>query len=384
MAVSTSAGLLDRNHSQSIFKHAILRRYVTPYAAMVGSSSPGHRVAIVDGFAGRGRYPDGTPGSGELILRAAAKASRAIVEATLVEKKRTDYEKLAQVVGEYQARGVRAVAHQGLVHEHLSSIVAAAKGIPLFLFLDPCGAGLPFMDLARVLDGERRRVRPSTEVLLNFSADFTRRATGALAAGQHNHESLPALDRVCGGTWWRDVALQALGPDSTFEPCAEAVARAYTDRLARMTGMHGITVPVKRRVHHQPVYHLVFLTRSPFGIWVFADAIARARNEWLEALGPQSDDSDDALFSFGDVVKDVVAQEQERARIRVRENLHGIVTRRNRAKLVDEVWSVFEGVYGVANDTTISAALGLAVKEGSVAVIEQGRKIRDSVIGPSR
>jgi hypothetical protein len=83
-------------------------------------------------------------------------------------------------------------------------------------------------------------------------------------------------------------------------------------------------------------------------------------------------------------VKDVVAQEQERARIRVRENLQGIVTRRNRTKLVDEVWSVFEGVYGVANDTTISAALGLAVKEGSVAVIEQGRKIRDSVIGPSR
>ncbi|MFJ8997238.1 three-Cys-motif partner protein TcmP [Streptomyces sp. NPDC102359] len=382
MAVSTSAGLLDRNHSQSVFKHAILRRYVTPYAAMVGSSSPGHRVAIVDGFAGRGRYPDGTPASGELILRAAAKASRAIVEATLVEKKRADYEKLAQVVDEYKALGVRAVAHQGLVHEHLADIVAGAQGIPLFLFLDPCGAGLPFLDLARVLDGERRQVRPSTEVLINFSADFTRRATGALVAGQHNHESLPALDRVCGGTWWREVALEALGPDSTFEPCAEAVAHAYKDRLARMTGMHGITVPVKRRAHHQPVYHLVFLTRSPFGIWVFADAIARARHEWLEALGPEASDADDALFSFGDVVKDVITQEQEKARVRVRQNLHGIVSRRRRSKLVDEVWSVFDGVYGVANDTTVSAALASAVKDGAVSVIEQGTKIRNSVIGP--
>ncbi|MEU0427451.1 three-Cys-motif partner protein TcmP [Streptomyces canus] len=378
MAVSTSGGLLDRNHSQSIFKHAILRRYITAYAAMVGSSSAGHRVAIVDGFAGRGRYPNGTPASGELILQAAAKASRAIVEVTLVEKNRADYEKLAQVVGEYQARGVQARAHQGLVHNHLDSIVEAATGIPLFLFLDPCGAGLPFADLARVLAGERRPKRPSTEVLLNFSADFTRRATGALAAGHDSHESLPALDRVCGGDWWREVALQARGSNSSFEASAEAVARAYTDRLARMTGMHGVTVPVKRRVGHQPVYHLVFLTRSPFGVWVFADAIARARREWLEALGP---DEDDALFSYDGVVADVLAQEQEKARERVLQNLRKVVARRHRTKLVDEVWSVFEGVYGLANDTTVRAALELATEDGTVSVIEQGKKIRDAVIG---
>lgn len=382
MAINTSAGLLDQSHSQSVFKHAILRRYVTPYAAMVGSRSAGNRVAIVDGFAGRGRYDDGTPASGELILKAAEKASRAVVEATLVEKKRTDYEKLARVVEEYTSRGVRAIARLGPVHEHLDSIVAAARGIPLFLFLDPCGAGLPFTELSRVLAGDRRFVRPSTEVLLNFSADFTRRATGALNASHVDHDSLPALDRVCGGTWWRDEALREVGPSSTFERSAEAVARSYTRRLAQATGMQGITVPVRRRVSHQPVYHLVFLTRSPFGIWVFADAISRARHEWLEALGPQASDDDDALFSFGDSVRDVIKQEQEKARDRIRKNLEGMVARRSRIKLVDDVWSVFEGVYGVANDATVSAALVMAVKDGSVTVVEQGRKVRDHVIGP--
>lgn len=260
----------------------------------------------------------------------------------------------------------------------MDSIVEAATGIPLFLFLDPCGAGLPFSDLARVLVGERRPKRPSTEVLLNFSADFTRRAAGALAAGHDSHESLPALDRVCGGDWWREVALQARGPNTTFEASAEAVARAYTDRLARRTGMRGVTVPVKRRVGHQPVYHLVFLTRSPFGIWVFADAIARARREWLEAMGPEEDD---ALFSYDGVMADVLAQEQEKARECVRKNLRNVVAHRNRVKLVDEVWSVFEGVYGLANDTTVRAALSLAAKDGAVSIIEQGNKIRDTVIG---
>ncbi|MFE9405307.1 three-Cys-motif partner protein TcmP [Streptomyces sp. NPDC006530] len=382
MAVGTTSGLLDHNHSQSVFKHAILHRYIGAYTAMVGSTSAGNRVAVVDGFAGRGRYPDGKPASGELILQAAARASRAIVEATLVEKNRADYAKLKNVVDEYVARGVHAVAHHGPVHTHLNNIVASAHGVPLFLFLDPCGAGLPFDDLSRVLAGERRPDRPSTEVLLNFNADFTRRATGALAASQHEHDSLPALDRVCGGTWWRDEALKVLGPDRNFERVAETIAHAYTKRLANSTGMQGITVPVKRRVSHQPVYHLVFLTRSPFGIWVFADALARARQEWLKALGPQEGDDENALFTFGDSVKDVIKQEQTKARERVGQNLRSIVARQSRMKLVDQVWSVFDGVYGIANDTTVSMALRLTVDEGTVRVIEEAKNIRGYVIGP--
>lgn len=71
LATGTAAGLLDSSdHAQSIFKHAIIRRYVLPFLAMTGSTSDEGRAVVMDGFAGRGRYADGTPGSAELIMQA--------------------------------------------------------------------------------------------------------------------------------------------------------------------------------------------------------------------------------------------------------------------------------------------------------------------------
>jgi hypothetical protein len=47
------------------------------------------------------------------------------------------------VVDEYAARGVQAKASCAEVISGLSEVIAAAQGTPLFLFLDPCGAGHP-------------------------------------------------------------------------------------------------------------------------------------------------------------------------------------------------------------------------------------------------
>jgi three-Cys-motif partner protein len=71
MATGTSGGLLDdpEGHAQSVFKHAILSKYMLPFVAMVGSASSGRRMVVLDGYAGRGRYRGGEPGSAELILQ---------------------------------------------------------------------------------------------------------------------------------------------------------------------------------------------------------------------------------------------------------------------------------------------------------------------------
>jgi three-Cys-motif partner protein len=91
VARGTSTGLLDERRSQSIFKHKILERYLRPFAAMTGSRTPGRRVVVLDGFAGRGRYPNGEPASAELILLTSLRMSQVIVESVLVERKRSDF-----------------------------------------------------------------------------------------------------------------------------------------------------------------------------------------------------------------------------------------------------------------------------------------------------
>jgi hypothetical protein len=54
------------------------------------------------------------------------------------------------------------------------------------------------------------------------------------------------MDVTCGGRWWRRTAVDAYQAShkENFEPAAEAVVRAYAQRLASSSGMLHVTVPV--------------------------------------------------------------------------------------------------------------------------------------------
>jgi len=389
MATGTAAGLLDSSdHAQSVFKHAIIRRYMKPFLAMTGSTSQDRRVVVLDGFAGRGRYPDGTPASAELILRAVRDLQGSRTVATFfVENDPKQYRELGIVVGEYAAQGLEAKALPGVADDHLDQVIDSARGVPLFLFLDPCGALLPFRRLAWVLGNARRSLWPPTEVLLNFSADFTRRTTGQLVAGRTLEAGITRLDTTCGGSWWRSVATQAQRSTAAenFEPAAEAVVAGYAQRLARAGSMLHVTVPVSRRLHHQPVYHLVFLTRSPYGLWVFADALGEARQVWLRAIGQLDDDDEDpqtTLWSRSDSMQWLIDREKARAEEAIRENLRRLVRSVGPFKLVGRALEVFGQVYGVATEATVATAMRALSASGDLVILQPGKRLRETVVGP--
>jgi three-Cys-motif partner protein len=392
LATGTSAGLLDSNdHAQSMFKHAIVKNYIPPFLAMTGSTSEGRRVVVMDGFAGRGRYADRSPGSAELILQAIQKLRDSrTVAAFFAETDSENFQALESVVGEYARKGLRAWALRGAAEDHLAGVVAVAQGLPLFLFLDPCGAMLPFMQLARVLGANRRASRPPTEVLLNFSAEFTRRTAGQLVKGQNDTGGANRMDRTCGGPWWRQAALDAYQAShkENFEPTAEAVVSAYAQKLAKASNMYQVTVPVRRRLRLQPVYHLVFLTRSEYGIWVFADALGKARRDWLTATGTLDDDSgpQPALpgLTKSDDMKYLIDTERSRAQKIVEGNLLRIAQQNRRPfKLVNHANAVFGDAYGIATDASVLAAVRALETSGRLVTIQQGNRIRDRIVGPA-
>lgn len=389
MATGTTAGLLDASdRAQSVFKHTIIRRYMKPFLAMTGSTSQNRRVVVLDGFAGRGRYPDGTPASAELIMQAVRDLQGSRTVATFfVENDPKQCRELSLVVAEYAAQGLETKALPGAVDDRIDQVIDSARGVPLFLFLDPCGALLPFRRLARVLGNARRSPWPRTEVLLNFSADFTRRAAGQLAAGRTEEAGIARLDTTCGGQWWRGVAMEAQRSTTAgnFELAAEAVVAGYAQRLARAGSMMHVTVPVRRRLHHQPVYHLVFLTRSPYGLWVFADALGEARQVWLRSIGHLDDDDNGpqtALWSSSDSMQWLIDREKTRAEEAIRENLRRLVRSVGPFKLVDRAPEVFEQVYGVATEATVAAAIQALSARGELAIQQPGRRLREAVVGP--
>ena len=301
MATGTAAGLLAGAQPQSVYKHRILDQHVIRYAAMTASRLTPKRAVIVDGFAGRARHDNGSAASAETLMLHAQKLKNSTqIDLFLVEKSRKDYRLLDGVADEYRAHGINIETRHGECGEYLDEAVALARGASLFLFLDPCGANLPFGTLESVL--RRRTAWPRTEVLLNFSADLIRRAGGQYKKGQLDLGGVASADSMCGGEWWRDVALnEHLASGGTdWESAAEVVAVEYARRLSGGR-MSWVVAPVRRQPHHQPVYHLIFLTADVHGLWVFGNAASVAREKWLEALGPDEDAQSEMLFSVDTV-----------------------------------------------------------------------------------
>ena len=379
MATGTSAGLLDEARPQSVFKHAILDQYMIRFATMTASTLTPRRSVLVDGFAGRGQHSDGSAASAEFMMLAAQKSKQHTqIVMFLVEKAKKDFEVLDRVADQYRSRGLTIETRHGDCGTYLDEMVDLARGASLFLFLDPCGANLPWSQLLPVLS-KSRGSWPRTEALLNFNADLTRRAGGQLHKGQFNADGVRRLDIVCGDTWWRQIALDAFkaSGSKTWESAAEAVAVEYARRLARGANMHWAIVPVKRRAHHQPAYHLIFLTHDVHGLWVMGDSLAIARQKWLRALGPDADEISGMLFN---TVDQQIDEEQAEAAKTIKANLRLLLAEGATRAVVQDALGIFGEVFGVAKETAFSKALRELVKENEVEFVKRGSKPHQHVL----
>lgn len=358
MATGADDRYWERQGLPSVFKHDLLRRYLPQFGGKTGSRAPG--VVYLDGYAGRGRYENGTAGSAEQIMRVAEQQRAAGITYRLFfyESDRKSYDALKPVVDEYVARGVCAEASHDDVITGLPGVIAAATDMSLFLFLDPCGLGLPFADLTATLTGPRGGRWPPTEVLLNFSLDAVRRIAGHISSATPNEKTMGRLDAALGGSWWRGMIRESHYADDVIE----RIVREFVNRLSEATGMLIYPIPVRRAPHNKPIYYLVFGTRSKLGIWYFADGVARATEKWWEALGEQEvakneDEGTLPLFDLPTLLHPSVAEVEAEARSAIAENIYGLAEKRGAFKVGDFPDEVFGDYLGRVRESVVRAAI---------------------------
>lgn len=355
----------------AVLKHGILNRYLTPFVSKVGSTSANHRVVLLDGYAGPGRYGDGSPGSPALLATTArGVSSYRKVECHLVEQDRRNFQLLkAFLAGE--GADLKTTPYLGRVEQHLPAVLDAAGGLPLFAYLDPFGFGVPFDDVVRMLRRYTRSRDPATEVLLNFTANGIRRAGGLLAPGRQlsaaEEKTLARGDTACGGAWWRDVVRE----HTVLENAVEAVATGYMRLVCANTSMTGFALPVRKREHHKPVYYLIFFTRHPDGMWLFHESVSGASEDWRRVLAPPAWEPDPTLLF--DVQTEPSFEDEEKARAAawvdaIMANIERLLLQGPFAiglKLTD--------VYG----STLGEARGVHVREALKRLHEAGRTSSD-------
>lgn len=353
----------------SVFKHDLLKRYLPQFGGMTGTYSHDKRVVYLDGYAGEGRYENGDPASAEIALRVASSLGRTpglTLECFFSEPRTKSFGRLQDVVQLYVTRGVKAHAHRGEVDGVLDRVVARAAREPLFLFLDPCGLVLPQDRLVDVLARQRPQKWPPTELLMNFSMMAVWRLGGHVRSPKGDEKSLRRFDEVCGGSWWREYfgdAMASQDQDAAAKDAIEAVAAEYARRLEKRTGMLVQSVPVSHSPHKRAVYRLVFATRSPFGLWVFGDTVARARATWWETL--EEREEDDALFTVASVERPNPKEVEARAVPEIAENLAKLLAKaRGPVRLVDHTLEVFGSFYGQVTEPTVRRAVQELHRQG--------------------
>lgn len=376
--LDSSSPFFVSRKAAAVLKHEILKQYVVPFASKVGRYAPDGRVVYLDGYAGPGRYEDGTPGSPALILDEAARIGGfRQLDCYFVEKQRKSYNSLSELVGEAQRNGISAHALRGQVQKHLDQVLERAKGAPLFAFLDPFGLGVSYDALTNQIFGSRGRAagRHATEILLNFNANAVRRIGGYLTTSKDfpgKNPTLEAMDAACGGSWWRDE----FRASSDNVEAVRRITNEFSKRVGKAVGASSWRIAVRNRAHHQVAYYLLYFTRHRDGAWLFGEAVSLAQVEWRRALLPPPVEG--MLFSEADNFDEEEKQREQEWIAVIRRNIQDLQQKQGSFKVDDHLPQIMSGVLGEARQKHIRAAVKELYREGKTGCNGVGdvRKLR--------
>jgi three-Cys-motif partner protein len=153
-------------------KHDILKKYLPSWLRVLGTSHS--RLCYFDGFAGRGEYEDGSPGSPLIAMEIAEDlVSRGKVKEVVpifIEKDPDNFANLERIIKASKSRfpNVRDPILRHNEFRNAISEVIESVGLrlaPSFFFIDPFGfTGVPFATVKDILS------IPRTEIFFTFMA----------------------------------------------------------------------------------------------------------------------------------------------------------------------------------------------------------------------
>lgn len=362
----------DKKRDWSKRKDQILAYYLEPYLAKIAALRK--PILIVDGFAGRGKYLDGEPGS-PLIIRAKIQTARAkrnagTISAVFVEPERMLADVLVGLVGDLPNATVRCERFGQVIPD----LERAAQTHSTFLYLDPYTVeGLEWQSLGRVLS--QVSSDRSVEMLLNFNVDsFARRGLAALSMKAPTpDESLPeaeaedpsapvadGLDSIIGGSWWRSI----LASPESYPRRVERITQAFCDQLRKRFAEVCVHEIREKSRHLVPKYVLVFCSRHPDTRELMNDAMVVS----LRTLADQEKPEQDTLF---ETRPESLVPDANRLPELV---LQAANERKSRKELVYDVLGLAFGSYPSGD---IRRAIGGLIKQGQLCSDRLDRRQND-------
>jgi three-Cys-motif partner protein len=249
-------------------KHEILGRYLGAWLTILGRGRRGStwrhkRLILLDGFAGRGRYVAGQPGSPAIMFYEAAKVADAGHAEEVVigcsEPNELNFGHLKEVCDSLEHDRVRIVPKQRTFQESADRLIEWLKkqdpSPPTFVMVDPYGVrGVRLDTLRELLTFDR------LEILLTFMV-----RDPARFLKEENYAA--PLTELFGGDTWRECE------ESENRP----VCLMLRFREVVMPGVAEYTIPFRvfEDEKRTPLYYLIHMTNNDLGMRKMKEVMVR-------------------------------------------------------------------------------------------------------------
>jgi three-Cys-motif partner protein len=298
------AGFWEEKKPWSRVKDDLLGHYLRAYFQKILTTR--RPTLYVDGFAGRGEFEDGEPGS-PLIALAAAHSS---IRCTKIQKHRgiemafveaafgDDLASVLEARERAWAPGVSFRVIEGRFEREVSALAARARGGNLFVYIDPFG-------IKNLEHGLITRLRNTgtgprgVELLINLNSfGFIRAACRAMKVKYEHDGALveaddelidpmesnaggPAvglLNEVAGGDYWQTIIDAYRSGEIDGNGAERRFAEAYRLKLSEAY-RYVLSMPIRLGRRQPPKYRMVHATNHPDGCVLMAENMMKRTDD---------------------------------------------------------------------------------------------------------
>lgn len=261
-------GFFDNLREVSEVKLRILSSFLPPWGAKLGSLARQRNGVLwyVDGFAGKGKYNDGSDGSPLLGLHEASRiraASRGYSLACFfVEANRNNWSTLDSLIEPYRSNGFHIRNERGEFSDLAGEINRTTSGSPILLFIDPFGIKpLVYSEFRQLLSR-----RSPVDLILTFQHTAIPRL-----AKDHPH----LVSQAIGTDAWLAGWDQLQG----YARQTEHVLRFFGNNLRRDGDFFDVVnYPIRASLDSAPKYFLVFASRHYDAFELWNDQVAQQQS----------------------------------------------------------------------------------------------------------
>jgi three-Cys-motif partner protein len=359
-----SSDFFGQRSAQAVLKHGVLTRYAHYFAGRAGAATQG-RVAFIDGYAGEGRYQDGSPGSPLLLASQATRAQMfgRDVKLAFVEEDEARREQLRRSLSENKIEPDQVLGDS--LETAIDALLNRYAQHAVLLFVDPFGLAVSRSSLERVL--RRRSRQQPIDVLYHFSlSTAARMGRAGVVEGPTSRHNAAHLDAALGDIGWRDDFERATDPNAPTEAAID-VARRFGESVRLSTGIRSTAVSVRQRPGQLPKYLLMLFSADQKAHWDFADQASKAYVDWLYHCDREDYEANVRLREDQGLIelfaspepstKDIDDQLRRDAAACLPDHLASLLRRRSSLRPVDAVEDVYGEMLGRARVTHLRAAV---------------------------